>query len=249
MNSDPLERTAKLHKQKVCIMLSLIALFTAIVYHSTFVWLYGRYMAVDSYYSHGFLIPLVTAILIWLRRDEIEKIQVKSSFFGLTFIFVALVIHLMSSLAEVYSASGFSLILLVFGGSLFLYGKKVTRKVLFPLFFLIFMIPLPTVAINSISFPMKMFATKSAVFILREAMSIPIRNEGFQVFFPNASLLIGNPCSGLRSLISMLALGSIFAYFLDASMVKEWGVFLISIPIALASNLIRVLMLCLGVYI
>ena len=105
------------------------------------------------------------------------------------------------------------------------------------------MFPLPLVAINAISFPMKMFATKSSVFILRETLHIPMRNEGFMIFFPDASLLIGNPCSGLRSLISFLALGAIFAYFLKASKVKKFSLFLLAIPVALISNIIRVILL------
>jgi len=96
---------------------------------------------------------------------------------------------------------------------------------------------------------MKMFATKSAVFLLKTGFNIPIKNEGFQIFFPNASLIVENPCSGLRSLITLLALGSIFAYLLKASFIKRIGLFLLSIPIALLSNLIRVVLLSLGVYI
>ena len=231
------------------IYLGHILVLMILLYHSTFIWLYERYVSADSYYSHGFLIPFVTGGLIWLKRKELKNINWKGSFLGLILIIFALSIHLLSILTEVFFVSGFSILFLVFGISLFLYGKEITKKILFPLSFLIFMFPVPLVAINAISFPMKMFATKSAVYILKGALHIPMRNEGFQIFFPDASLIIGNPCSGLRSLISMLALGSIFAYFLKSSMPKKILLFSLAMPIALASNLIRVILLCLGVFI
>ena len=236
-------------KKNIFIQLGFILVLVGLIYHSTFVWLYARYMAADSYYSHGFLVPFVTWYLIWVKKEQLENIDKKCSLWGLVLIIFSLSLHFLSTLAEVFFVSGFSILFLVFGISLFLYGKQITKKILFPLSFLIFMFPLPLVAINAISFPMKMFATKSAVFILQKFMHIPMKNEGFQIFFPKASLVVGNPCSGLRSLISMLALGSIFAYLLKANMFKKNVLFFSAIPIALFSNIIRVIMLCLGVFI
>jgi len=229
--------------------LTSILIFIILIYHTTFIWLYERYISADSYYSHGFLIPFITGGLLWFKRKRLIKIKREYNFWGLALIILALFIHFLSILVEVFFVSGFSILLLVFGISLFLFGKKITQKIIFPLFFLIFMFPIPLAAINAISFPMKMFVTKSSVFVLKTFLNIPIKNEGFQIFFPNASLIVENPCSGLRSLISLLALGSIFAYLLKANIKKRIILFLLSIPIALVSNLIRVILLSMGVYI
>jgi exosortase len=228
---------------------SILGGLILLIYHSTFFWLYERYMAKDSYYSHGFLIPFITGYLIWLKRDQLKKIKKSGSMLGLAIITISLMMHLLSVLAEVFFISGFSLYFLVFGVSLFLSGKEITKKILFPLGFLIFMFPLPLVAINGITFPMKMLATKIAVFILKFGVNLPMKNEGFHIFFPNASLVVDNPCSGLRSLISMLAMGSIFAYFLRAGTGKKILLFLLAAPVAIATNILRVLMLCLAVYV
>ncbi len=236
-------------KKNTFIQLGLMLFFIGLIYRSTFVWLYERYVAADSYYSHGFLIPFVTGYLIFLGKKQLKNINKKNDLWGVGLIIFSLLIHLLGVLAEVFFVSGFSILSLVFGISLFLYGKEITKKILFPLAFLIFMIPIPKVAINAISFPMKMFATKSAVFILQTFMKLPMKNEGFQIFFPNASLVVGNPCSGLRSLISMLALGSIFAYLTKTTMFKKIILFSLAIPIALMSNIIRVIILSLGVFI
>jgi len=268
--------------KNIVLKIALIFPFIIIIYFSTFVWLYERYTATDTYYSHGFLVPLVTAFLIWQKRKELKKIKRQfnpsqksleaysprdechiafsaqeeaSDFsprsftsFGLALIILALLIHFASVIAGVFFMSGFSILLLVFGISLYLFGKEITKKISFPLSFLIFMFPLPLVAINAVSFPMRMFVTKSSVFILNIFTNIPVKREGFQILFPKGSLVVENPCSGLRSLIVMLALGSIFAYLLKSSIFKKIILFLLAFPIALVSNLIRVILLCLAVY-
>lgn len=229
--------------------LGFILIVVIFIYFPTFVWLFERYTANDTYYSHGFLIPFVTTFLIWLKRENLAISKVKYSLLGLALIIISLVIHFLSMLTEVFFISGFSIIPLVFGISLFLYGKEITNEISFPLAFLFFMFPIPLVVINSISFPLKMMVTKSAVAILRSTLNIPIRNEGFQIFFPNASLIVENVCSGLRSLITMLALASIFSYLLKCSLSKRILLFFLSIPIAFISNLVRVILLSLAVYI
>ncbi len=226
-----------------------ILLGTTIIYWPTLGWLYDRYIAADSYYSHGFLVPFVSAFLIWMNRKHLSGESVSSSWAGLLLVIFALTAHYLSMVFEVFFVSAFSILPLFIGVCLFFYGNRITRILLFPLCFLFFMFPLPLVAINAISFPMKMLATKSAVFMLKHFMRIPIQNEGFQILFPNASLIVGNPCSGLRSLISMLALGSIFAYLLKAKPHRRIFLFSLSAPIAFASNLIRVILLSLGAYI
>ena len=236
-------------KNKLIPIISTLFILIIVIYRETFLWLIERYRGADSYYSHGFLVPFIAAYLIWLKRGDFKDLKWDYNLWGMALIIFGLTIHFLSMFFEVFFISAFSILFLVFGVSLWLFGIKITKKVAFPLCFLIFMFPLPLVAINSISFPMKMLVTKSAVFLLKTSLNIPIKNEGFQVFFPNATLIIENPCSGLRSLISMLALGSIFAFLLKANLNKRILLFLLSVPIALLSNLTRVIMLCLAVYI
>ena len=231
------------------LLLISVTIFLILIYHSTFVWLYERYISADSYYSHGFLVPFVSVFLIWLKRRDLKIEKGKFNPLGLILIVFSLLVHYLSLLAGVYFISGFSILGLVFGISLFLFGNTLTKKIAFPLFFLIFMFPLPLVAVNTIGFPLKMFVTDSVVFFLKNAVNLPVRNEGFRIFFPTGSLLVENPCSGLRSLIVMLALGSIFAYFLRSSIKKKVILFLLCIPVALLSNMLRVVLLSLSVYV
>jgi exosortase A len=221
----------------------LVGLFV-LVYYRTFLWMYGRFVAADSYYSHGFIIPLASAFLIWQKRESLGKLPIGCSKYGLVLIIAALVIHLLSTIFYVFSGSGFSMLLLVIGISLFLFGKEVTRAILFPLLFLIFMFPLPGAFISLLASPLKMNAAKMATFFVDQA-GISVYREGFYIKTINGELLVGNPCSGLRSLISFLGIGAFFAYLVDMSMARRILLFLLSVPIALGSNVLRVIALVL----
>lgn len=226
----------------------LLALVAGL-YGPTFGWLYERYTAADSYYSHGFIVPVVTCVLIWMRRERLSGVALSANGAGLALCCAALVVHAAGLLFRVNFASGFSLLFLVIGSVLFLFGSAVTKLIFQPLVFLGFMLPLPLVAVNSISFPLKEIVAVTTAFILKHMCGIPLRLEGFQLIFPRAALTIENPCSGLRSAIVMLALGYVFACLSDATRWKRVALFFLSVPVAVASNILRVMLLSLGVYV
>ena len=231
-------RTAKTQMPFVSFALAAILLFVA-SYHSTLVWMYGRYISFDSYYSHGFLVPFVTAYLIWRQREQLRDGEPGFSWMGLAVIIAALMIHVFGTILYIFSVSGFSIFLLILGLSLFLFGERVTRIILSPLVFMIFMFPLPIAFISVLSFPLKLFVAKSGTWIA-SLIGIPVYREGFYIFIPAGSLLVGNPCSGLRSLIAFLALGSILAYISPLSLWRRGLILFLSVPTAIVSNVIRV---------
>lgn len=236
-------------KNKKVLFIPAIVVLIILIYKNTFFWLYERYNAPDTYYSHGFLIPFIIGYLIWTKRKELTDIKVSETFLGPVLIVIALIGHIFAAVMNVNFVSGFSLWCLLWGIVFYIKGKEFVKKIWFALFFVIFMLPLPLVAINAVSFPMKMFATHSAIFVMKNFMNLPIKNEGFQIIFPESVLVVGNPCSGLRSLISMLALGCVFAYLMDTKPWKRLLLVSLTIPIALITNIFRIIILSLGVYI
>lgn len=203
------------------------------------VWMFQRFSGPDSYYSHGFIVPFVTAWLIWDNRKKIEKTQDMNSVWGLLLILFALSLHILGTVLYIFSISGLSIFFLVIGLALFFYGKDFLRINFVPFLFLLFMLPLPGAFITKISFPLKMFVAKISVIIV-SLIGVPIFREGFNIIIPSGNLVVGNPCSGIRSLIAFMALGFIIPYFSSASPVKKMILFLMSIPVAILSNLIRV---------
>ncbi|MCP4647834.1 MAG: exosortase, partial [bacterium] len=169
-----------------------------VAYYEVLIWLYGRYTNPDSYYSHGFLIPFVSGYFIWKKRMEFAGLRAESSKWGLVLIIVACLFHVAGTVLYVFSVSGFSLFILIVGCSLFLLGGRITQIILFPLVLLLFMLPVPEAFVNLVVFPMKMLVAKAGVYIVR-LLGIPVYREGFYISIPGGDLIVGNPCSGLRS--------------------------------------------------
>ena len=217
---------------------SVILLFI-VAYHKTLIWMYERYIGADSYYSHGFLIPFVSGYLIWIKRHQLEKLPLTPSIFGLILIIIASIFHIFGTILYVFSISGFSIFLFILGYSLFIFGKDVTKDIKFPILFLFFMFPIPLAFINGISFPLKMLVAKYGVQIV-SFLGIPVFRQGFNITIPQGNLLVGNPCSGLRSMLAFLAIGSLMAYISTLPSNRKYLLFLLSVPVSLLANMIRI---------
>ena len=233
---------------KCYLKMSFILLLITTVYYSTFVWLSERFLEPESYYSHGFLVPLVTVFLIWQKRKKLTTISFEPSTLGLILLVSGLLLQLAGVVLEVYLVSLFSLLMIIFGIIFYLFGRKIGKEVLPPLVFLIFMVPIPMFIINYISFPMRQFITRAVVFTL-DKFGLPVAQRGFEIIFPSAILSVDTPCGGLKSLITFLALGFLFAYFLSGARKNKIVLFLTAIPIAFVSNYLRVILLSLVAFI
>ncbi len=225
-------------------LLPLFLISCTACYHGTIVWWYTRCASCNSYYSHGFLIPLIAGYLIWQKRRELAQIEPESSVWGLLIFILSLLLHLLGTIVYIYSISGFSIVFLVMGAYLFLFGWKRIKMIAFPLVFLVFMIPLPLALLQTLSFPLKLIVAEVAAGIV-SMFGIPVFREGFYITIPSGILVIGSPCSGLRSLISFLALGAILAHMVNSTIIRKFFLFLCAIPIAVFSNFIRVSILIL----
>lgn len=218
---------------------ALTCVILLVCYWDTLAWMLIRYDNVDSYYSHGYLVPLISGYFVWTKRHELAAVEKAGTRYGLLLMVAALLLHIFGSAIYIFSISGFSLFFFVVGATLYLYGWQRTRQVWFPLSFLLFMFPLPLAILNAISFPLKIIVARLGVDFVA-LLGIPIFREGFNITIPAGNLLVGNPCSGLRSLIAFLALGAILAYMGHMSKRRKMLLFCSSLPIALVSNLVRV---------
>ena len=213
-----------------------------LAYMPTFFWMWDRWFVRDSYYSHGMLVPFVTIYLIWQMKDELAKIERSESPWGMRFIVVGIVLYLISSMLRIYFSSAISMMIVLVGLILYFFGSAVLSKIAFPIAFLFFMIPLPMVVIANISFKLKLFAAQIATILLNH-MRIPAIREGSVIKMMDAQVVVDDVCSGLRSLISLTALGSIFAFWMKSNRVKKALLFLSTIPIAVITNVCRILLL------
>lgn len=193
----------------------------------------------DENYSHGFLIPVVSAYLIWQRRESLRHCQARGSPWGYLVLLAGLMLLIISQAGTFGYPARLSLLVVFTGLILFLAGPKVLRAVAFPLAYLLFMVPLPAPALNQIAFPLQLQAARLATATL-DVLNVPVLREGNIIDLPSMRLEVAEACSGIRSLISLLALAVIYAYFAH----RKWGarvaLALSAIPIALVANAARV---------
>ncbi|MFH0774121.1 MAG: exosortase [bacterium] len=217
-------------------------------YYPTLFWMKERFLEPESYYTHGFLLPFICLFLIWQKKEKLKALPVISSKWGLVLFLAGLFIHIFSLFLKINFLSGFSLIAVIFGLVLYFFGGKITRELSFPILFLIFAIPLPSGFTIALAFNMKLWATTLSVMVAK-AVAIPAVQVGSDIILPNTSLTVGYACSGLRSLISLTAMATLFAYFLRTSLIKSLILLLLVIPLTIISNLLRLLFLIFIAYI
>jgi EpsI family protein len=153
--------------------------------------------------------------------------------------------HLLACLARVNFVSGLALIGILTGLVLFFWGAAALRRLWFPLAFLVFMVPLPEVTISQMNFRLKMFAADGGV-QLANLLGISAIRAGNRVFLEDGkSLVIANVCNGLRTLISLLAFGAMYAYICRLRGLWRLTLLALSIPIAVACNSLRIVTLIL----
>jgi exosortase len=219
----------------------LIVLFSlvTIVYFPTFMWMVERWTAADTAYSHGFLVPLISIFVIWQKRKRLRELTINPDFSGWLFFLLGISIHMISALWQVYFSSGFSLILVLTGLILLFLGKEYLRQLLFSILFLALMVPLPIITIANLSFQLKIFAAQIATVIMN-IFGVQAIRDGSIIKTAHSYLVVTDACSGIRSLITLIAMGILIAYFNNIAKPKKVILFFSSIPLAIIANVIRI---------
>lgn len=217
------------------IVLSLVLLlYSAILRHLVWQWWS------DPDYGHGFFVPLFSVYVVWRLRERWKTTEIEPSNFGLLVMLGAIGLLLFGSLGAELFTSRFSLLVLLAGIVLFLAGWRLLRVISFPLAFLVFMIPLPAIIYNQITFPLQLIASRFAAFWL-ELVQVPVLRDGNVLVLSNYSLEVVEACSGIRSLMSLIALTVIYGYFAESRRWVRYTLVVLMIPAAIFANAIRIM--------
>lgn len=200
----------------------------------------------DDNYSHGFLIIPVSIWLFWRKRHELE-FPAKPSNLGIPVLLAGCFGLIVAFAASEYFTTRFALVLMVTGVALYYLGWQNFRKVWFAFFFLIFMIPIPAIIYHTATLPMQLFATKVTANLL-QLLSVPAVRQGNVIHLPEYSLEVIEACSGLRSLVSLMALGALYAYLFVPGTVRPLILFAATIPIAIVTNIFRIFVTAIAAY-
>jgi exosortase len=194
----------------------------------------------DPNYGHGLFVPLLACYLIWRQRKEIQGTEKFPYGPGLIIVLLGVLQYLVGVVGNELFTMRSSMVVVILGVLLTLWGKKRTKVLLFPVFYLLLMIPIPYIIFNAIAFPMKLFATKWAVFFIG-FLRISVYSEGNIIHLHNTTLEVVNACSGLRSLMALFTFGLVFAYVAQRRFLHR-GILVAAIfPIAIASNITRII--------
>jgi exosortase len=204
-----------------------------------------RFEQRESFYSHGWLVPFATGWLIWRVRVRLPQGDARPEYWGMSLLVPSLLVHVIATWWHVHVVSGLAMVASVYGLVWTLWGRSVLRVVRLPLLFLFFMVPLPGVLLLAISFKMKLLAAAMAANVIG-LFSIPAVQEGSVIRVPGLSVTIDDTCSGLRSLISLIALSVLWLACLPSS--SRWqkaAIVAASVPIALVANAVRIVVVVL----
>ena len=205
---------------------------------------WSKWMEKDSYYSHGVLVPFISAFAVYLDRRTLAKLPVASTFLGLVLLILSALASLVARTANTPSILGLTLPPMVFGAVWLLLGTAVARRLIFPIGFLFFMCVLPGFILTLLSFRIQLLSTAGAVLILK-TIGLSPEQHGAMITLPNAQVMVGQPCSGFRLLISLLAFAVFFAYMREG---PRWGKLTLiacTLPLSLLVNSIRVFLIAL----
>ncbi|NLI14904.1 MAG: exosortase [candidate division Zixibacteria bacterium] len=200
----------------------------------------------DPNYSHGFLI-IPIALYIFIKFHKQLSFPEKTNIWGIAILLFGLAILVLGSAATEFFTVRISFVICVVGIGLSILGWANFKQTWFVFFLLIFMIPIPGIIYYSATIPMQLLSSKAAHGLLQLA-GIPATRAGNIINLPNYSLEVAEACSGLRSLVTLLALGAIYARFTLNGVWRPILIFIATIPIAICANIFRIFITGLGAH-
>ena len=210
----------------------------------------GYWLSDDN--AHG---PMVLAIAVWLLYRKFTEINPPvreadgmRSLGGWLLVALAVLLYVFGRSQQIIQGEAVSLIPLLMGVAVLLFGKQVLRQAWFPFFFMLFMVPLPGTFVDPVTLPMKTAVSYMAENLMH-AVGYPVARIGVILYVGQYQMLVADACAGLRTLFTLEALGLLYLNLVRYQSVgRNIGLALLIVPISMAANVIRVVVLCLVTY-
>jgi exosortase len=225
--------------QKAALAVALVEL--VILSAPTVSWLFDRWTLSVWHNAHGLLIPPAVAYFAYQELVPLRDLARSSSPWGFAFLVPALLLHALDAGMHTQLLSAVALMLALPGLSLLILGPQRTRAILFPLAFLAFALPIPLTLTEQIHWQLRQIATGVTAFVV-PYFGIPVFVEGTTLHMATGSLQVADACSGFSTLYAAVAVACLTAYS-SASAARRWLVLASAIPLAIAANLVRVILL------
>jgi len=220
----------------------------ACMYLPSYIMLAGTVWATDEQ-GHGPIILAISFWLMWRQRDAYLALDVRpATVTGSVLIGFGLMLYLLGRTQQLETFEIASQVIVLAGMLLVLKGRAGLRLMAFPLFFMIFMIPLPSILVQIITVPLKMAVSYVAEAILYQT-GYPISRTGVILAVGPYQLLVADACAGLNSMFTLEALGLLYLNLMNyRSVARKVALAILVVPISFVANIIRVMILVLVTY-
>ena len=198
-----------------------------------------RFWDVREEYSHGYMIPFITAFLLWQRKNILDRTEFSGSWAGVMLVLFGYVLFVLGTLSTITTIVQYAFLVVIIGTALSITGRDGIRPILVPLLFLVFMIPLPSFFLNNLSSQLQLISSELGVAVIR-AFGISVFLEGNVIDLGSYKLQVVEACSGLRYLFPLMSLSFICAYIFRGAFWKRAIIFLSSIPLTVLMNSFRI---------
>jgi exosortase len=217
---------------------ALVAIAILLVYFPVLSSLVRQWSS-DENYSHGFIIIPFSLYFAWEKRRALQAAPYRPHAAGLALVALSLLMLLAGLFGAELFLTRVSLIGIIAGTVLFLWGPRHLRLLAFPILLLVLMVPLPAMVFNQIAFPLQLLASRVGETVLTTA-GVPVVREGNILELASTKLEVAQACSGIRSLISLLTLGIILGKLTEPRLSMRVLLAILTVPVAIAANAARV---------
>jgi exosortase A len=193
-------------------------------------------------YSHGFFVIPLSLYVLWCKKGELQQVSIQVSWTGLLFLMGSLALYIFAVYSGVKSVASLSMVSSLACSVWFLFGWSMLRGASFPLLFLLFMIPVPEQMYSTLTVPLQLLVSKASV-SLTALFDVPVFREGNVIHLPDKTFEVVRACSGIRSLVTLLCLCSIIAYFCLRNNFLRFILLFSGVPVAIFVNIFRVFLM------
>lgn len=219
--------------RRPALALALVLLGILVLYFETARLMVGVWSRSDTF-AHAFLVPPISAWLIWRDRDRLRNLVPRPSVLWLLPLAAGALAWLVGDVAGVNAATQFALVFMMVVSVPLMLGWAVARAMLFPLLFLFFCVP-----VGEFLLPLLMEATADFTVAAVRLSGVPVYREGLQFVIPSGYWSVVEACSGVRYLIASLMVGSLFAYLNYQSLRRRLIFVAVSIIVPIVANWVR----------
>ncbi len=225
-------------KQTLILLAAMLFAFFPLV---RLVW--GFWFEKDSYYSHGPLIPFLSAYIAYTRRDQLSKIEFKPVLWAAIPLMFLVYVTWIGARTDQAAVMSFAFILAMLCVTLMVGGWTWLKKLALPIGFLIFAMPVWQTMIDSYTEPLQKISTDSAFFILEALGLHPMKADSMNIMLGKYTLFVGVPCSGLKLLLSVTAFMALFTMIANLNWWRNGLLVALILPLCVFINGLRIAMI------